>query len=128
MRIFRLKFKIRRIICNYKFYLGFALFLIFNLSLISYSQNASVFYKKVTFKSECECKKNEKITLLNDGLNVYSIYESPRTIEKLPINDLREVTCNAFDTFRRGPNQKVIGISVYEIAPTLPKHVNILKG
>ena len=65
-------------------------------------------------KSNCECRKEEifveNLTTkyrVSKG-KILNVYE----IEKTKVN-LESITCDLYNVFRRGPNQKVIGISLY---------------
>jgi hypothetical protein len=69
------------------------------------------------FKSECECKKDTKIILMNQNEKSYEIrvVKLEKTIKTYFIEniDSLKLKCNTFSSLKRGKNQKVIGFSLY---------------
>jgi len=69
------------------------------------------------FKSECECKKDTKIILINQNENNYEIRvkKLEKTIKTYFLEnvDTLKLKCNTFSSLKRGKNQKVIGFSLY---------------
>jgi hypothetical protein len=65
-------------------------------------------------KSNCECRKEGVfVEQLNDKYRV-SIVNNKKKKKSYDTNaKLESITCDLYNVFRRGPNQKVIGISLY---------------
>jgi hypothetical protein len=69
------------------------------------------FYFKL--QSQCECRKE---TIFAEKLeNSHRIWKGPKRNQNFYDTkvDFESITCDLYNAFRRGPNQKVIGISLY---------------
>ena len=77
----------------------------------------------VNLSSQCDCRKQQPIIVTRNNrrklINAYlynnATYSVERLLFSLPESDFnsRVFTCNAYNTFRRGLNQKVIGYSFF---------------
>ena len=77
----------------------------------------------VNLSSQCDCKQNQSIIVTRNNrlklINAYlysnATYSVERLLFSLPESDFnsRVFTCNAYNTFRRGLNQKIIGYSFF---------------
>ncbi len=81
-------------------------------------KDESIQQYKLEFESDCECKKNNKITLNYLSDNHYKIdlinKETKQILKTyfLYKND-QNLTCNKFSLLRRGINQKIVSLSLY---------------
>lgn len=103
------------------------LFVHYPLHSSSYLKN----HNSILKKSPCYCRANENIELkeyldMSHGRNFYEvrsdILNSKYTIDK---HFLKNITCDMTNVLRRGPNQKVIGFSLYGKDKF---YYNLLKG
>ena len=112
MKFFRYKFRIKNLIA-----LGIIKILCFALLVNKFSLVQETF----ELESKCKCKKNEKITvtknpIISNHLLHVSVQRSFSSyILEFSNTQLLEhqITCDVYNEFRRGPNQKIIGISLY---------------
>jgi hypothetical protein len=91
------------------------------LYVINYSYNNN--YRQLNnntnyhliIESECSCKQNERIQIIKEQeKNTYQVYINNQF--KYSINNNNEnlnLTCNLYNSLRRGKNQKVIAYSLY---------------
>ena len=82
-----------------------------NFSGKSFQNKNNVIFKEL--KSECECRRNEKITLKQT--DSYTEIDIQNTDVNYDVeNDyLENITCDLYNVLRRGKKQKVIGFSLY---------------
>lgn len=81
------------------------------------------------FESECPCKnnKNEQIQIKIKNNNYYQVYMNNKYKYSFNLNKTI-LTCNLYNSFRRGMNQKVISYSLYGQNSLYYKHLkNITK-
>jgi hypothetical protein len=71
------------------------------------------------FTTDCECKKDTQIVLRKINKDKYSVnlvqsssLVTHYTLSQQEFND-SQFTCNHYNTFKRGKNQKIIGYSLY---------------
>ena len=82
-----------------------------NFSGKSFQNKNNVIFKEL--ESECECRRNEKITLKQT--DSYTEIDIQNTDVNYDVeNDyLENITCDLYNVLRRGKKQKVIGFSLY---------------
>ena len=68
----------------------------------------------LSLKSECSCKQNEIILIVNNTSNYIQSY-STLTHKSYTVaqSELNNFSCEMFNTLRRGRDQKVIGLTLY---------------
>jgi len=101
--------------------LFFYLSLLAIIILLNYGWNR-VFQKDATFqiyKSNCECRKDEKIILEENNDNTLSVFlvknymkTNLYNLNKTEYNELL-LTCNKYSSLRRGKHQKVISYTLF---------------
>ena len=69
------------------------------------------------YSSKCECRRNEKISILNQQNFSKKSYQVRSTQNNLKYTvkgqEIDELVCGVYETLRRGRHQKVIGYSLY---------------
>ena len=122
---------------KYKEILNFSIIPFYVIAILSYIyvlHKKSTYFGKsrkihLNFESECECRKSHKLEVYTPGSKVYAMFHSNESFFYKEMKDFpTKFTCNVFDTVRRGPNQKVISISVPETDSIYFNKLNILKG
>lgn len=64
-----------------------------------------------TFTSKCECRKSDVTSIEQNG-SEYVVQTKYRDY-KMSDTDVQSIMCDAYNVLRRGPNQKVIGFSLW---------------
>ena len=77
----------------------------------------AAFYANITnayFISKCECR-NEEIFLTKKSSELYQVKSTLDAFQNYEVtkNELNSITCDPFNTLRRGTKQKVISATLY---------------
>jgi len=101
----------------FKIFISLLIFVSILVLVVFLNYNLSLKHHVLIFRSDCECKKDIKIYVINQDKNGYEVKveKSKKTIKTYFIQNIDKLNlkCNIFNSLKRGKNQKVIGYSLY---------------